>query len=70
MAQARHPKTETLIARISPEIKLKLAELAARLDLTSSDVVRELVTGFCEGRVTISPPPDKKESLYNARNQD
>ena len=62
---AQDHKTKMVFARVSPETKLKLTELAARLDLTASDVIRELVTGYCEGRVTVSPPPDK-ESLYNA----
>lgn len=66
---SRHPKTEMASARISPEAKTKLTELAAQMDLTASDVVRELVIGFIEGRVTITPP-NPKEGLYNARTED
>lgn len=67
---SKHPKTEMVSARVSPEAKTKLAELAAEMDLTASDVVRELVMGFCEGRVTIIPPKQAKEKLYNARIED
>jgi antitoxin component of RelBE/YafQ-DinJ toxin-antitoxin module len=58
------PKTEPLYVRVTPAVKRALAEKAARMKMTPSDVVRELVTGLIEGRVTVSPPPDK-ESLYD-----
>lgn len=65
------PKTEMLHARVSSQVKTRFEEVAARLDLSASELVRELVTGYIEGRVSIIPPETKKESLYNVpRNQD
>lgn len=65
------PKDEMLFARVSSQVKTRFAKVAARLDLTASELVRELVVGFIEGRVTIIPPETKKESLYNVpRSQD
>lgn len=58
-------KTDAIYVRVTPETKqafAKKAELFAPLSL--SDVLRELVVGFIEDRVTIIPPPDKKE-LFN-----
>lgn len=59
-------KSDALYVRISPEIKRAFNEKAEQFEpLTPSDVLRELVTGFVEDRVTIIPPASKKESLYN-----
>ena len=63
------PKSEMLFVRVSPEAKMRFTERAARFDMTASELVRELVTGFIEGRVTIVPP-ENKESLYEPRKQD
>ena len=60
---SKHPKSEMVSARVTPEAKIKLVELAAQMDLGASDIVRELVMGFIEGRVTLAPP--QKEGLYN-----
>lgn len=57
------PKTDTIHIRVSPETKNQFHDKCIRLGGTS-EVLRELVIGFIEGRVTITPPPDK-ESLYN-----
>jgi len=35
-----------------------------------SEVVRELVSAFMEDRLTIEPPKQQKESLYDNRSQD
>lgn len=63
------PKSKALYARVTDETKQRFAEAAARFDLTPSDVLRELVIGFIEGRVTVMPPTDKKESLYVPRSE-
>lgn len=64
-----NPKSEAIYVRVTPETKKRFAEVAARFG-TPSEVLRELVVGFIEDRVTIVPPQDKKESLYNARIED
>lgn len=61
----KRAKTESLNTRVSPEAKAKFYKLAAELDLQPSELVRELVNGFTEGRVTIIPPKQEKEALYN-----
>lgn len=61
----KKPKSEALYARVTPETKQRFAEVAARFGLTPSDVLRELVVGFIEGRVTVMPPEDVKESIYH-----
>ena len=63
------PKSKALYARVTDETKQRFAEVAARFDLTPSDVLRELVIGFIDGRVTIVPPTESKESLYVPRNE-
>lgn len=67
----RRPKSkpEVLFTRVSVEAKQQFMEKASRFGLPS-EVLRELVMAFVEDRLTIEPPPDAKESLYNARNQD
>lgn len=52
---SKQAKTQLLMTRVSPATKLKFYERAAQLQLTPSDVVRELVACFLEGRVTITP---------------
>jgi hypothetical protein len=68
----RRPKAkpEVLYVRVSVETKQAFNEKAARFGLPS-EVLRELVQAFVEDRVTVSPPKEMKESLYNvARNED
>ena len=66
----RKPKSDALYLRVTPETKMRFAQEAARFG-TPSDVLRELVIGFIEGRVIIEPPTQNKESLYNVtRNAD
>ena len=66
----REPKSYALYVRVTPDVKRKFNEAASRYG-TPSDVLRELVLALIDGRVTVTPPPDVKESLYNVtRNQD
>lgn len=69
-SMTHEPKSEMLHARISPDAKTRFAECAARAGLTTGELMRELVTGFVEGRVTIVPPETQKESIYVPRNPD
>lgn len=64
----KKPKTDALYVRVAPETKKRFAEVAARFG-TPSEVLRELVIGFIEGRVTVMPPEDQKESLYVPRSE-
>ena len=58
-------KSDALYVRITPEDKEAFNQKAQEFEpLTPSDVLRELVIGFIEDRLTIIPPKDKKE-LYN-----
>lgn len=67
----RKPKSEAIYVRVTPETKQRFIEKAEQFDpLSASDVLRELVIGFIEDRVSIIPPTDKKESLYVPRIQD
>ena len=61
------PKTDTIHIRVSPDTKQQFTEAASHFKMQPSELLRELVIGFVEGRVTIAPPPDM-ETLYNARN--
>lgn len=49
------PKTEAIFVRTSPEVKRAFAARAARNGRSISDVLRELVTAWGEGRVTVNP---------------
>jgi hypothetical protein len=61
-------KSDAIYVRVTPETKQAFNEEAAKFEpLSPSDVLRELVIGFIEGRVTIIPPHDKKESIYVPR---
>lgn len=63
-------KSDALYVRVTPEVKQAFSKRAEQFEpLTASDVLRELVVGFIEDRVTIIPPQDKKE-LYIARTED
>lgn len=63
----REPKDCAIYIRVTKATKQKFEEMAARFG-TPSEVLRELIEGFIEGRVTIAPPQDK-ESLYVTRNE-
>lgn len=64
----KQPKDAALYVRVTPETKQAFHDEAAKFEpLSASDVLRELVVGFIEGRVSIIPPSDKKESLYVPR---
>ena len=62
----KQPKSDMLALRVSPDFKHRLFEVAARFG-EPSDVLREVLQAFIDGRVTIIPPPDQKESLYVPR---
>lgn len=51
----KHPKTDMIFARVSPELKVEFLELADKLDLSTSDIVRELIKGFVDGSITLTP---------------
>ena len=55
------PKTEALYVRVTPDTKHQLVVKATEYKMHSSDLVRELVTAFIEGRVTVAPPAHVKE---------
>lgn len=55
--------------RVTPGLKQHLTEEASRYG-EPSEVIRAVLTAFVEGRVTIIPPKQTKESLYNARTED
>ena len=61
----KRPKTDAIYVRVTPETKAAFSAKAEQYgpELSASDVLRELVVGFIEDRVTIIPPQDKKE-LY------
>lgn len=54
--------TKILTARVSPELREKFVRKSEEYG-GSSVVLRELVAGYVDGRVTIKPP---KEGIYNA----
>ena len=60
----RIPKSKKIFFCVTPEDHHQLHELAFKMKMTASELVRELVVGLIEGRVTVTPPKDK-ESLYN-----
>ena len=49
------PKTEPLYVRASAELKAAFMAKAERNGRSISDVLRELVTAWTDGRVTIHP---------------
>lgn len=49
------PKKEVIFVRTSPEVKHAFAARAERNGRSVSDVLRELVAAWSEGRVTIHP---------------
>jgi hypothetical protein len=60
---ALKPKTKNLVIRVDPQTH-KAFHVKARTYGTVSEVYRELVNAFIEGRLTITPPSNRKESLY------
>lgn len=61
-------KTALIFARVDESVKRRLGKAASKLDLTASDIVRELVCAYLDGRATIIPPDDHKEkSIYAPR---
>lgn len=65
------PKSDAIYVRVTPEQKKAFMKKAAQFEpLSASDVLRELVVGLIEDRVSILPPSDKKESIYVPRIQD
>lgn len=60
-------KSDAIYVRVTPETKQKFTEAAEPFG-TPSEVIRELILAFIEGRLTIAPPKDRKE-LYNARTE-
>jgi hypothetical protein len=59
------PKSEAIYVRVTPETKRAFADKAARFEGGGSEVLRGLVDAFIEDRLTVMPPTDKKESLYD-----
>jgi len=49
------PKTDVIYVRAAPEAKAAFVARAERNGRSVSDVLRELVTAWGEGRVTIQP---------------
>lgn len=58
------PLTDTIQIRVSPDTKARFTDAAKHFKMSASDLLRELVTGFIDDRVTIAPPKDK-ESIYH-----
>jgi hypothetical protein len=69
MPHQRTPKAVTFHLRMTPEAKQTLMDVATQYG-EPSDVLREVLLAFVEGRLTIVPPTNKKASLYVPRNQD
>lgn len=60
----RTPKSAAIYVRVTPEMHQRFIEKASRFGLPS-EVLRKIVEAFVDGRVTITPPTNSKESLYN-----
>ena len=63
------PKTVFLTVRVTDSTHALFRTKALKYG-TSSDILRELVDAFIEGRLTITPPVNRKESLYVPRIED
>lgn len=64
------PKSDVFYLRVTPDFKQALMSEATRFGEPTA-VVREVLQAFIDGRITIYPPPNQKESLYNVtRKQD
>lgn len=58
-------KTTTIGVRVAPAVSKKFHKASVAYG-GASDVLRELILGFIEGRVKIAPPTPKREgSLYH-----
>ena len=61
----RQPKTVSLNLRLTPDVRAKLYEKASRYGQTS-DVLREIVNAFIDGRLTIEEESHSKfKELFN-----
>lgn len=69
MPHQRTPKSVYLHIRMTPSEKLALIEASSPFG-EFSEVIREVLRAWAEGRATIVPPPNMKASLYVPRNQD
>ena len=65
----RTPKTDAIYLRVRADTKKQFLETANRYG-APSEILRELIIAFIEGRVTIAPPANPKENLYVTRNED
>jgi hypothetical protein len=66
----RETKSEVIYVRVTPDTKKRLSEEAVHFKMHYSDLVRELVTAFIEGRVTVTPPQHVKEFYNVTRSED
>lgn len=59
------PKTKSafLTVRVTGNTRIKFHAVASKYG-QPSDVLRELIEAFIEDRLTITPPVNRKESLY------
>jgi hypothetical protein len=70
MNKSKDPKTSVIYLRVTADMNRRFKAAASRYGYPS-DVLRDLIRGFIEGRVTVNPPLTKKESLYHVtRNED
>ena len=70
MNKSKEPKTSVIYLRVTAKMNRDFKEAAARYGYPS-DVLRELIRGFIEGRVTVTPPiPEKENLFYVTRNED
>ena len=58
----RQPKSYAIYLRVTEETKRRLYEVASQYG-DPPDVIREVIEAFIDGRVTITPPRERK-SLY------
>jgi hypothetical protein len=63
-------KTSVLTARVTPKLRAQFVGKAQAVDLLPSEVLREMVEAFVDGRLVIHPPVTPKESLYVPRTED
>ena len=54
-------KTAVFYLRVEPSLKRRFEKEAARYPGEPTDVLRWLILGFVEGRVTVKPAPPVKE---------
>lgn len=69
MSKQKPAKSDIIYLRVVPGTKQRLFEAAARFG-EPTDVLREVLQALIDGRLSIIPPNDQKESLYVPRNQD